>query len=98
MKFGLSEDDYQFISSELKKHLGDDCKVWCFGSRARGDHSKFSDLDLMVESSRDVSVALSKLEELFIDSNLPIKVDLVNSQNFANDYRENYLKDRRLFF
>ncbi|MBE9540577.1 MAG: nucleotidyltransferase domain-containing protein [Proteobacteria bacterium] len=29
--------------------------VWIFGSRARGDHQEYSDLDLMVSADIDIS-------------------------------------------
>lgn len=94
MKFGLTDKDYDYIAQMLKEVLGEDVKVWCFGSRARGDHQKFSDLDLMIEGASN----LGELDELFIESDLPIKVDIIIENNFAESYRESYLKDRKFFF
>ncbi len=50
VKFGLSQNDFQLIEQlavdPLKKN---GATVWVFGSRARGTHRQFSDLDLMYE-------------------------------------------------
>jgi predicted nucleotidyltransferase len=95
--FGLSDSDYRLISTLLSPLTEAGAKVWCFGSRARGDHHEFSDLDLMLESSNDLSREIGDLKEAFEESRLPIKVDLVQDRNFAEAYRSSYLEDRKLF-
>lgn len=98
MKFGLSESEYQFILKNVVKPLqAKGAKIWCFGSRARGDHSKFSDLDLMLESSSDLSNEIGKISEKIIESNFPYKLDIVQEKNFADSYKENFKKDKILF-
>lgn len=96
MKFGLSESEYQFIESEVVlplKKLG--AQVWLYGSRARGDFKKFSDLDLMVESPKDLSRQIGDIQEKLTNSNFPYKVDLVQWSDFAESYKSGYLKDRK---
>jgi predicted nucleotidyltransferase len=94
MKFGLSDSDYQFIRKTLLPLEEKGAKIWCFGSRARGDHRKFSDLDLMLEGEGDFSRLLSDAREIFEESNLVIKIDLVWEKHFAESYRENYHSER----
>lgn len=98
MTFGLSDSEYQFILMEvvapIKKMGG---RVWCYGSRARGDHRRFSDLDLMVEANRDLSAELSEIREKLSNSNFPYKVDLVLLSEFADSYKAGFEKDKRLF-
>ena len=53
-------------------------KIYIFGSRARGDHTKFSDIDLGFLSEEDISYELSLLREIIEDSYLPYKVDIVD--------------------
>lgn len=72
--------------------------IWCFGSRARGDHHEFSDLDLMLESSEDLGREIGELREVFEESRLAIKIDLLQEKDFAQAYRESYLRDRENFF
>lgn len=98
MKFGLKEKNFTFISETLKNHLGNDSIVWCFGSRARGDFKEFSDLDLMIENVPEGMNILGKLDEIFEESNLPIKIDLIDESNFAKSYRSSFERDKIKFF
>ena len=68
--------------------------VWVFGSRARGDYQVFSDLDLMVSAKNDVSAHISKIQEVLEQENFPFKVDIVESKNFAESYRNNFDRDK----
>ena len=96
MQFGINKKDISFIKESLNKYLKTDTTVWVFGSRARGDHQKFSDLDLMIESQEEQKSEIGKLNEIFESSNLTIKIDIVQLKNFAASYKDNYLKDRQL--
>ena len=71
------------------------CQVWVFGSRARGDYKKFSDLDLLIEGQPSAQL-LGEICENLEESSLPIKVDLVVESNLAESYRPNVLRDRIL--
>lgn len=81
----------------LKPLQDQGANIWCFGSRARGDHHKFSDLDLMIDSQQDFTRELGNLKEIFEESNLPIKIDVVQWKDFAENYKESYLNDRKKF-
>ncbi len=98
MKFGLSQDQYQFLCNTLTPLQQKGAKVWCFGSRARGDFQPFSDLDIMIESELDLSNEIAKISELISNSNFPYKVDLVELGNFAKEYRSSFQRDKILFF
>ena len=50
MKFGLTQQQYDFILKNIVEplsHSGID--VYVFGSRVKGNHQKFSDLDLLLK-------------------------------------------------
>jgi predicted nucleotidyltransferase len=98
MKFGLKEDDYNFIKNQLVAILGSKINVWCFGSRARGDYKQFSDIDLMLDSDLDLSLEVSKLREIFEESSLAIKVDLIQEKDFSSSYFKNYKIERIAFY
>ncbi len=84
MIFGLSEAQYDYISKIVVHPLESmGATVWCYGSRARGDYKNFSDLDLMVESTRDLSKHLNQIKEKLQNENFPFKVDLVQLSEFA---------------
>jgi len=94
MKFNLTEAEYNYILNELVfplRNMG--CSVWCFGSRARGDNQKFSDLDLLVSPKKQEAVYfVSQAKEKLTKSNFPYKVDIV----FEEDAAESYLKSIRM--
>ncbi len=82
---------------ELKEFLkgyfkGAEIEVYLFGSRAQGNSSRFSDIDIGFLSNRDISGELSILRELLDESNIPYKVDIVDlSEN--NDLKKAVLKE-----
>lgn len=96
MKFGLLEDQWQLVNDLVVrplKSLG--ARVYIFGSRARGDHQKFSDLDVLVEFPQEMSFStLGKIRSAVEESNLSIKVDIVDTAELAESFRKNVLKDR----
>jgi len=51
--------------------------IYLFGSRARGDASAYSDIDIAIESSRTLSEKLSQVRFDIEESLIPYKVDLV---------------------
>ena len=98
MRFGLTPEQYRLVVAMVVKPLSvHGAKVYCYGSRARGDYQKFSDLDLMVEGDAKVRPLLSEMREALQASDLPIKVDLVYEPDFAEAYRQGYLNDRKPF-
>lgn len=103
MKFGLAEDQYALLDELLIKPLkSKNAQVYVFGSRARGDHHLFSDIDILfiedkkniknIISSREVSKIKTNLE----DSKLTIKVDLVRAEDLAKSYVCGVYKDKIL--
>jgi predicted nucleotidyltransferase len=95
--FGLTNDEFEQLHNIVVKPLARrGAKVWCFGSRALGTHSKYSDVDLMVEASNDLSQLISEVREAIIESSFPYKVDLVDLKDFANEYRVNFEAQKKL--
>ena len=92
--FGLSDDDFIFVKSTLQRYLTPSTHVFVFGSRSRGDHHQFSDLDLMLETQESCSIDICQLQEEFEESRLPIKIDIVHYDDYANEYRDSYEKDK----
>lgn len=98
MKFGLTDSEFTFLETSLVAPLKSfGAKVFLFGSRARGTHAKFSDLDLLYCEDEDrpikpyeIHQILSQIEE----SDFPYHVDLVNMKELASSYRESVLRDR----
>lgn len=96
MKFGLSKEDYSLLKSLLFDPLKEkSAKLWVFGSRARGDHKPFSDVDVLYSASTKLPLGfISEIKESLEESRLPIKVDLVSVEDLAESYRESVERDK----
>lgn len=98
MKFGLNKEQYNFIYEQVVKNLEkNNAQIWCFGSRARGDHKEFSDLDLMVYSNKDLNSEIGLIIENLSKSNFPFKVDIIQYKDFAENYKQSFEADKKLF-
>ena len=56
-------------------------EVWAYGSRVSGGGHEASDLDLVLRNPQNLqeeSSALDELKEAFTESNLPIRVDIMD--------------------
>jgi predicted nucleotidyltransferase len=98
MMFGLTNGEYDYIRATVVvplENLG--ARVYCFGSRARGDHKKFSDLDLMAEADQDLSALIGELQERLTESDFPYKVDLVEFRHYAEAYQAGYQREKVVF-
>ncbi len=72
------------LQRKLPRHT-----VWAFGSRVRGNHKPYSDLDLAVIGQTALTIEqLAALSEAFSDSDLPWKVDLVDWANTTEAFRK----------
>lgn len=98
MKFGLKQKEYDFLKEAIIppiEQIGG--SVWCFGSRSRGDHQKFSDIDLLVEcSEKGVRQLINSISEKLEYSNFPLIVDIVLLDDLANSYKKKVLSERKL--
>ena len=56
-------------------------EVWVYGSRVTGSGHEASDLDLVLRNPQNLleeNSVLSDLKEAFVESNLPIRVDIMD--------------------
>ena len=99
MNFGLTKDQYKFIYEKLVLPLREmGLEIYVFGSRARGDHQKFSDLDVLAKGDASgLDAKISEILETLEESTFPFKVDLVKDKDLATSYRENVRKDQIIF-
>jgi predicted nucleotidyltransferase len=95
---GLKKEEQDKIIG-LCKAILPDCKIWLYGSRARGDFQVNSDIDLALDCKRAIDlIELSELKEVLNATNIFLKIDLVdlcsvNDQNFL----KSILKERVLW-
>jgi uncharacterized protein len=76
------------VCSILRAHVPD-CEVWAFGSRVTpGGGKKFSDLDLaLIAPSPLPTRRLALLAYAFEESDLPIKIDLIEWHDASPELR-----------
>ena len=79
-KISVSPEQEKFIIQAIKRELPK-AKIIAFGSRIRGDAHTYSDLDLAINDGKSISLSkLSHLEEIFAESDIPFKIDLIDFQ------------------
>jgi type I restriction enzyme S subunit len=73
----------------ILRQIVPDARAWAFGSRASGAAKPFSDLDLALEGEEPLtSSELAQLKTAFSESDLPIKVDVVDLNSISAEFRK----------
>ena len=80
MKFGLDEKVVKDIVSILEKYSEVD-SACIFGSRARGDYRKGSDIDIALFGENLTFQINFEIDDLY----LPYKIDLINFNSLGED-------------
>lgn len=79
----------------LRAHLPHHTKTWVFGSRVTGRARRYSDLDLVIDAGRRLTLdEIAELAEAFSDCDLPYKVDLVDWQDIDDRWRQTIAAER----
>ena len=85
----LSKETRSFIVKSIQDILAHDAQIILFGSYARGSHTPKSDIDIAIKSSGPLdSGKWSLIEEIFEESDLTQKVDIVDYHRVKPDFRE----------
>lgn len=80
---------YKKILLELIYKKLPNCKVYLFGSRARGDHQSGSDIDLALDNGQPIEMRqLFALYNEIEDTTIPLTVDLVDLHNVSDLLKE----------
>lgn len=98
-KFGLDEKVIEDIINILRKYEEvESAKI--FGSRARGDYRKASDIDLALFGDNLTPSINTKIFYEIDDLYLPYKIDLINFNSISpeNTIRDNILKEGVEFY
>lgn len=80
--FGLSQQHINLLCQCFKKYLGIELVI-IYGSRAKGNYKRGSDIDLTIRGALDFSDLL-KLENEIDDLLLPYKIDLSLMHQISN--------------
>ncbi len=83
----LSPKNFTLVKNILAKHLKN-YEVWVFGSRVKGTARNYSDLDLVVLGDERLDLQrILAAKEAFAESDLTIRVDLINWEKLADSFR-----------
>lgn len=72
------EPEFIFLIKNCVKKNFPQAKIFIFGSRAKENNRKFSDIDIAIKDSKINSQKLAKTRFELEESSLPYKVDLVD--------------------
>ena len=87
----LRPEDVRTVTAILERYAPG-VEVRVFGSRVGAQAKRYSDLDLMLCGSEPLPTrTLSLLAQAFADSDLPIKVDIIDGATTAPAWRERVL-------
>lgn len=68
--------------------------IYLYGSRARGDNTKGSDVDLALDMEEPIdSFTMSTIKEEIEESTLPLFVDLIDVHSVSQDFLDEIKKD-----
>jgi predicted nucleotidyltransferase len=91
-QIAISADQVRYLLGQIEQHIPR-ATVWAFGSRVAWSHRPASDLDLAVHCDKETArKALPKLSDVFTDSDLPFKVQLLDFDRLPENMRENIKK------
>ena len=91
----LEQSDHDMVLAILRRRIPD-MTVWAFGSRVGGKARKYSDLDLVVVGSEPIpNDVYDRLIEDFDDSDLPIRVDLLDWNRIDDNFKP-YILERHV--
>lgn len=61
-------------------------KIILFGSRARGTHGKWSDIDIALDAGKILPVAdVDEIKSIFKGTNIPYKIEIVDFHSVSKD-------------
>ena len=76
------------VQALLARHVPE-CEVRAFGSRVKGTAKPYSDLDLALVGPAQIPAdRLAALREALTDSELPIRVDVLDWHGIAENFRQ----------
>jgi predicted nucleotidyltransferase len=85
----LPPPDLTILRQVLRDHLPPRASVWVFGSRVTGSARRYSDLDLALQDDAPLDWGiLAQLKDALSESDLTVKVDLVDLLAVDKAFRE----------
>jgi len=84
----------QEIMMQLLTVLFPSATIYLFGSRARGDHTERSDIDIAIDLGRKMEIKeIAKARGVLEGLNLPWKIDVADMHSISQVMKELILKE-----
>jgi predicted nucleotidyltransferase len=97
MNTGIDEKSKQKIIAVISA-LFPEASIYIFGSRARGSHLQWSDIDIALEAKDKISSYITgEMMSMFEASNMPYKIQIVDINSVSDKMRENILRERMIW-
>lgn len=101
--FGFTALQAQLLRELIEKVLlpGQIVDMWIFGSRARGTHRRYSDVDIVISTKAGAAFSHRQkleLQDAIEDSDFPYKVEWVLEPDIYPPYRPGIMADRKILF
>jgi predicted nucleotidyltransferase len=98
MSIDLDADLLRRVQDILKEYAPA-YEIWAFGSRVRKGAKPFADLDLAIISPQGMSPRqLAILANAFEESDLPIKVDLLDWNSTSPEFQKRITEEHEVIF
>lgn len=88
----LNQWELRLVEHLKSKIFPKETKIYLFGSRARGDHNRASDIDIAFENLPE-GYKLNRLNEEIEDLNIPYTVDLIDLSHTSKDFYDKCLSE-----
>lgn len=88
------QDSLNKIKKIILEYFNDyNCRIFLFGSRARGDNYEFSDIDIGFIADKEIDrKKLTLLREKFEHMNVPYKIEFVDFFNVSDKFKDEAFK------
>jgi predicted nucleotidyltransferase len=89
---------YNFINQLKSLPFIDE--IWLFGSRARGDHRKKSDIDLAIICPNATDDDWLKIDHIIEEADTLLKIDCINfrKNKISDELYHHILKDKKVIY
>ena len=82
----------------LETYRDDDVRIMLFGSRARGDFNRHSDIDIgIIPKNRCDRMKLISIKDKLEELNIPYKVDVVDISRVSNIFRKKVMGEGKIW-
>ncbi len=99
--YGLKNDELKTVKDLLQKHFGDlpDVKAYLFGSRAKGNQKKYSDVDIAIKTkAKDISKRIALFQDDWEQTNIPYKVDVTSWKDIFKPYLPDIRRSKKILW